>query len=190
MWLPLCVTAFLSASVLTSYGAEADRASLTRSSDPRDGRCQYTFTVAAPATPAGCPPFAAADQMEGVLSRLGLLEALVSRLVGGQRGAGTSRTGSRGDGSEQLLSQGEENQLQRDRQQLLSQGEENQESQLQRDRQQLSGRVQELLSCVEQLAAEAEALRREALRREALRREASPPDQAHRGPSGSTQQGP
>ena len=169
MLLPLFLTAFLSASVLTSYGAEADRASLTRSSDPRDGRCQYTFTVAAPATPAGCPPPAAADQMEGVLSRLGLLEALVSRLVGGQRGAGTSRTGSRGDGSEPLLSQGEENQ----------------ENQLQRDRQQLSGRVQELLSCVEQLAAEAEALRREA-----LRREASPPDQAHRGPSGSTQQGP
>ena len=82
MWLQLSVTVFLSSFVLTSYGQDAERgASLGRSINPRDGRCQYTFTVAAPAEPTGCPHAAAADQMEGVLSRLGLLEALVSRLL-------------------------------------------------------------------------------------------------------------
>ncbi|CAL8325051.1 unnamed protein product [Arctogadus glacialis] len=156
MWLQLSVTVFLSSFVLTSYGQDAERgASLGRSIDPRDGRCQYTFTVAAPAEPTGCPPAAAADQMEGVLSRLGLLEALVSRLVGGQRGGGTSRTGPRADGSEQVPPQGEK-------------------SQLQRDKEQLSGRVQELLRRVEQLGAEAET----------LRQKPCPPDQVDHGPSG------
>ena len=162
MWLQLSVTVFLSAFVLMSHGQEVERASLGRSSEPRDGRCQYTFTVAAPAEPAGCPP--TADQMEGVLSRLGLLEALVSRLVGGQRGGGTSRTGSRGDGSDQS----EKNQLQRDKEQL------------QRDKETLSGRVEQLLSRVEQLGVEAET----------MRQKPCPPDQVDHGSSGSMYQGP
>ncbi|CAL8280858.1 unnamed protein product [Lota lota] len=155
MWLQVSITVFLSSLVLTSYGQEAERASLGRSSDPRDGRCQYTFTVTAPADRAGCPT----DEMESVLSRLVLLEALVSRLVGGQRGGSTSRTGSKGDGSDHVFSQAT-----------------SENNQLQKDKEQLSGQVQELLRRVEELGAEAETLRQKPCW----------PDRAHpdHGPSG------
>ncbi|CAL8343910.1 unnamed protein product [Merluccius merluccius] len=138
MWLQVSVTVYLSCLVLASYGQEAEWASLRRSGDPRrDGRCQYTFTVAAPADSASCPR----DEMDSVLSRLVLLEDLVSRLVGGQRGGGTQ--GPKGDGSDHVYSQ-----------QVTSE-----KNQLQKDKERLSGQVQELLRRVDQLGAEAETLR-------------------------------
>lgn len=171
MWLQVSLAAYLSCVAVASYGPEAGRASLRRSRDPRDGGCRYTFTVAAPAEAAvGCP----GDETEGVLSRVVLLEALVSRLVEGQeeeRGSGTGGTGAGGpkgvgpdggsDGSDHVYSR------------VTSE-----RNQLQEDKERLSGQVQELLRRVEQLGAEAESLRQKPCQRDQAR-----PD--HR-PSGST----
>ncbi|KAJ3594567.1 hypothetical protein NHX12_003874 [Muraenolepis orangiensis] len=161
MWLQASVTVCLSCLVLASHGQEAERASLRRSADPRGGRCQYTFTVAAPADGQGCP----GDEMESVLSRLVLLEALVSRLaVGGQGGGSTA--GPKGDDD------GED-----DDGDLFHSRVAGERNQLQKDKERLSGQVRELQQRVEQLGAEAEALRQTPCR----------PDH---GPSGSTYHGP
>ncbi|KAG7228857.1 hypothetical protein INR49_008635 [Caranx melampygus] len=61
-------------------GDAQDRASLWRGND-RSGRCQYTFTVPSPVE-SSCPQ-TGGPEMEGLKARLGLLEALVSRLTGG-----------------------------------------------------------------------------------------------------------
>ncbi|CAB1414876.1 unnamed protein product [Pleuronectes platessa] len=65
-------------------GDAQDRASLWRGND-RSGRCQYTFTVPSPAE-STCPQ-TSGPEMEGLKTRLGLLEGLVSRLTGGDTGA-------------------------------------------------------------------------------------------------------
>lgn len=57
-------------------------ASFSRGND-RNRRCQYTFTVDSP-TEASCPSTGSSAEMEALKSRLGLLEALVSRLTGGE----------------------------------------------------------------------------------------------------------
>ncbi|XP_062250863.1 myocilin [Platichthys flesus] len=61
-------------------GDAQDRASLWRGND-RSGRCQYTFTVPSPAE-STCPQ-TSGPEMEGLKTRLELLEGLVSRLTGG-----------------------------------------------------------------------------------------------------------
>lgn len=60
-------------------GDAQDRASLWRGND-RGGRCQYTFTVPSP-TEVSCPQVGA-PEVEGLKARLGVLEALVSKLSG------------------------------------------------------------------------------------------------------------
>ncbi|XP_047444178.1 myocilin [Mugil cephalus] len=61
-------------------GDAQDRASVWRGND-RSGRCHYSFTVPSPVE-ASCPQVGG-PEVEGLKARLGLLEATVSRLSGG-----------------------------------------------------------------------------------------------------------
>ncbi|KAM4628530.1 myocilin [Polymixia lowei] len=84
-------------------GEGQERAALWRGND-RSGRCQYTFTVPSP-TEASCPQ-TGGPEMEALKARLGLLEALVSRLAGGEAGgpgAGAGAGTSGGLGSQSGL---------------------------------------------------------------------------------------
>ncbi|TWW57655.1 myocilin isoform X1 [Takifugu flavidus] len=74
-------------------GAAQERAAMWRGND-RGGRCLYTFTVPSPVE-ASCPQ-TAGPEVEGLKARLGVLEAMVSQLVGGgernpQRAGATSQ---------------------------------------------------------------------------------------------------
>ncbi|XP_077414587.1 myocilin-like [Vanacampus margaritifer] len=131
MWLLLSLSFLILANQLQAE----DRASLRLSNDAA-GRCQYTFTVPGPQE-TSCNGGSGRPELEGVLSRLTLLEALVSRLIAG------AATGS--DAKVELpesFSQvtGERNQLRQDK-----------------DR--LSKQVQELHVRVTQLSREADGLR-------------------------------
>ncbi|XP_071777072.2 myocilin-like [Centroberyx gerrardi] len=138
MWLQVFVL-YLSCLTLASQSQRDDRASLRRSND-HTGRCQYTFTVASPEE-SSCTGGGGAPETEGVLSRLTLLEALVSRLVaGGEEGEVGTRV--------------EEGSLQEAYSQVT--GERNQ---LQQDKERLSRQVQELQRRVAELGQEAETLR-------------------------------
>ncbi|XP_033476647.2 myocilin [Epinephelus lanceolatus] len=75
---------------LLLQGDAQDRAALWRGND-RSGRCQYTFTVPSPVE-ASCPQ-TGGPEMEGLKARLSLLEALVSRLTGGDT-AGSQGAGA------------------------------------------------------------------------------------------------
>ncbi|XP_048845806.1 myocilin-like [Brienomyrus brachyistius] len=81
MWIPL--VACLCCLLASSRGQE--RASFRRGNDQR-GRCQYSFTVESP-TEASCPA-AGGPELEGVKSRLALLETLVGRLTGAGESGG------------------------------------------------------------------------------------------------------
>ncbi|XP_071262333.1 myocilin-like [Salvelinus alpinus] len=117
MWLLLSVCVFC----LLQYGEGQDRATLWRGND-RSGHCQYTFTVPSPSE-SSCPPTASGGpEMEGLKTRLSLLEVLVARLTGGETrgpglGAGTQAglqealTQAMGERS---LLQGEKEHLERD----------------------------------------------------------------------------
>lgn len=68
-------------------------ASFSRGND-RNRRCQYTFTVDSP-TEASCPSTASSAEMEALKSRLGLVEALVARLSGGEASGTEAQMGLR-----------------------------------------------------------------------------------------------
>eukprot|EP00064_Thunnus_orientalis_P013417 superscaffoldBa00002180_g13456 len=72
-------------------GDAQDRAALWKGND-RGGRCQYTFSVPSPIE-ASCPQ-TGGPEVEGLKTRLNLLEVLVSRLTGGQTG-GPQGTGAK-----------------------------------------------------------------------------------------------
>lgn len=85
-------------------------------------------------------------EMDGVLSRLTLLEALVSRLIAGvDAGAGSAGTGVRASGEEGFPE--DYSQVTRER------------NQLQQDKERLNGQVQELQRRLAELSQEAESLR-------------------------------
>ncbi|XP_023280005.1 myocilin [Seriola lalandi dorsalis] len=92
-----------------------DRASLWRGND-RGGRCQYTFTVPSPVE-SSCPQ-TAGPEVEGLKARLGLLEALVSRLTAGDTGG--PRTAGAESGLQEALNRvvGERNLLQGEKERL------------------------------------------------------------------------
>lgn len=141
MWLQVSVL-YLSCLVLTSQSQGDDRASLRRSNN-HNGKCQYTFTVASPEE-SSCLGGSAGPEMEGALSRLSLLEALVSRLVaGGEEGDSGTRVGSNSEeGLQEAYSQVT---AERD--------------QLQKHTEQLNIQLQELQKRLEELSQEAETLR-------------------------------
>lgn len=114
LWLP-CLA-------LSSQNHAQDRAILHRSNDPA-GRCHYTFTVASPQE-SSCAGSSMTSEMDGVLSRLTLLEALVSRMLAGVDGSAGSELGATGvDVLQEAFSQvtEERNQLQQDKEDLYMQ---------------------------------------------------------------------
>uniref|UniRef100_A0A3B4TUJ9 Myocilin n=1 Tax=Seriola dumerili TaxID=41447 RepID=A0A3B4TUJ9_SERDU len=143
MWLQVSLLC-LSCLILSRQSQAEDRASLHRSNDPT-GRCHYTFTVASPQE-SSCPGSGVKPEMDGVLSRLTLLEALVSRLIAGVDG---------GTGGTAIESNGEEG-LQEAYAQVT--GERNQ---LQQDKERLSRQIQELQRRLGELSQEAESLRQQ-----------------------------
>ncbi|XP_047446110.1 myocilin-like isoform X2 [Mugil cephalus] len=138
MWLQVSLLCLFYLSVPSQSQAQ-QRASLYRSNDPT-GQCHYTFTVASP-DETSCPGGSAKPEIDGVLSRLTLLEALVSRLIAGVDGGAASEAGNE-EGLREAYSQvtGEKNQLQQDKERLNRQ-------------------VRELQKRLEELSREAEDLR-------------------------------
>lgn len=88
MWIQVLI---LCLSCLSQSGAQ-QRPPPRRSSD-QPGHCQYTFTVSSPVE-SSCSGGSLKPELDGALSRLTLLEALVSKLVAGVDGsAGAEATG-------------------------------------------------------------------------------------------------
>ncbi|KAM4605739.1 myocilin-like [Polymixia lowei] len=140
MWLQVSVL-YLSCLVLVSHSQGQERASQRRFND-RNGRCQYSFTVASPEE-SSCPGGSGGPQMEGVLSRLTLLEALVSRLVGGEEGAtGTADVIEGEGGLRDAYAHATE-----------------ERNRLQQEKEHLNVQLQELQKRVDELSLEAETLR-------------------------------
>ncbi|TSK58145.1 Myocilin [Bagarius yarrelli] len=110
-------------------------ASFSRGND-RNKRCQYTFMVDSP-TEASCPATASSAEIEALKSRLGLVEALISRLAGGEATDTEAQTGLR-TAYTQVIGD-------RDR--------------LQQENTRLGQQVKQLQQTVEELQREAERLR-------------------------------
>ncbi|KAF1383455.1 hypothetical protein PFLUV_G00132070 [Perca fluviatilis] len=140
MWLQVSLLC-LSWLSLPSQSQAQDRAVLRRSND-HGGRCHYTFTVASPED-SSCSGSSIKPEMDGVLSRLTLLEALVSRLIAGVDGP--AGTGVRANGEEGFPE--DYSQVTRER------------NQLQQDKERLNGQVLELQRRLAELSQEAESLR-------------------------------
>ncbi|XP_034071378.1 myocilin-like [Gymnodraco acuticeps] len=137
MWLQVSL---LCLSCLTQTQQAQDRASLRRSND-HTGRCHYSFTVPSPEE-SSCSGGSMKPEMDGVSSRLTLLEALVTRLLAGEDGG--AGTGPRAKGEEEV--QEAYSQVTRER------------NQLQQDKELLSRQVQELQRRLAELSQEAETL--------------------------------
>ncbi|XP_027027084.1 myocilin [Tachysurus fulvidraco] len=75
-------------------GTQAQSAASFSRGNDRNRRCQYTFTVDSP-TEASCPSTASSAEMEALKSRLGLVEALISRLSGGEASGTEAQMGLR-----------------------------------------------------------------------------------------------
>uniref|UniRef100_A0A3Q4BR69 Myocilin n=1 Tax=Mola mola TaxID=94237 RepID=A0A3Q4BR69_MOLML len=131
----------LSCSPLFSQSQAQDRATLHRSDDPA-GRCQYTFTVASP-NESSCSGGSLKPEMDGVLSRLTLLEGLVSRLTAGADGS--AGADAEATGEEVLQEAYAQVTLER--------------NQLEQENEQLNGQVQELQRRLDEQVKEAESLR-------------------------------
>lgn len=137
MWLHLSLL-YVCCLILSSQSQAPDRASLRRSSDPT-GRCHYTFTVASPVE-SSCP-----DRLEvgGMVSRLTLLESLVSRLIAGLDGdTGTAIGSNHEEGLQEAYSQ-----VTRER------------NQLQQEKERLNRLIQDLQKRLDELSQEAEHIR-------------------------------
>ncbi|KAK9538860.1 hypothetical protein VZT92_004005 [Zoarces viviparus] len=137
MWLPVFLLCLSCLSLPVPSQAQ-DRASLRRSND-HAGRCHYTFTVASPEE-SSCSGSSMKPKMDGVSSRLTMLEALVSRLIADDGGSRTRGNGE--EGFQEVYSQ-----VTRER------------NQLQQDKERLNGQVQELQRRLAELSQEAESLR-------------------------------
>lgn len=134
MWLPtllLCLCCLAQAQ---------DRAALRRSND-QAGRCHYTFTVASPEE-GSCAGSGTKAEMDAVLSRLVLLENLVSRMIAGVDGS----TGTEVTTGDEVL------------QQAFTQATE-ERNELQQDKEHLNRQVQELQRRLDEQVKEAESLR-------------------------------
>lgn len=140
MWLQVLILC-LSCSPLFSQSQAQSRATLQRSTDTA-GRCQYTFTVASP-DKSSCSGGSVKPEMDGVLSRLTLLEALVRRLAAG--GDGSTGADAEATGEEVLQEAYAQVTLER--------------NQLEQENEQLNGQIQELQRRLNEQVKEAESLR-------------------------------
>ncbi|XP_051511208.1 myocilin-like [Myxocyprinus asiaticus] len=130
----MCVSCLL-------MGTQAQSSASFRRANDRNGRCQYSFTVDSP-TEASCPSLGSSSEMEALKTRLGLLEALVARLVGGEAVPELSQ----GSGSQSGLQEAYN--------QMMGEN-----TQLQREKQRLDRKVQDLQQRMEELRQEAVRLR-------------------------------
>ncbi|KAA0708815.1 Myocilin Myocilin 55 kDa subunit [Triplophysa tibetana] len=136
MWFlaTLCVSCLL-------MGTQAQSSASFRRSNDRNGRCQYSFTVDSP-TEASCPSPVSSPEMESLKSRLGLLEALVTRLAGGEDVPKFSESSGSKSGLQDAYNQAVE-----------------EKAQLQREKQRLERQVQDIQRRMEEFRQEAERLR-------------------------------
>ncbi|KAK7945033.1 hypothetical protein WMY93_000761 [Mugilogobius chulae] len=113
MWLKVFIVCGFT---LFSQSLAENQGSFTHSLDDK-GNCQFIFTVASPDGPSSCS--GAVTEKDGLLSRLTLLEALVSRLVGGADG----ETQPEIEGLQEAYTQvtGERDLLQQDKERLTKQ---------------------------------------------------------------------
>lgn len=121
-----------------AVGTQAQNtASFSRGND-RNRRCQYTFTVDSP-TEASCPAAASSAELEALKSRLGLVEALITRLTGGETTGTETQTGLR---SAYTQVTGERDRLQQENTRLAQQVEQLQQrlEELQREAERLRSR--------------------------------------------------
>lgn len=140
MWLQVFFLC-LSGLPLSSQSQAQDRAFLQRSND-QAGRCHYTFTVASPEE-SSCTGSSMKPEVDGVLSRLTLLEALVSRLIAGV----DPSTGTEVEATGEEVLQEAYSQITDER------------NQLQQDKELLNRQVQDLQRRLEEQIKEAESLR-------------------------------
>ncbi|XP_065113422.1 myocilin [Paramisgurnus dabryanus] len=126
----LCVSSLM-------MGTKAQSSASFYRGNDRSGRCQYSFTVDSPSE-ASCPSVGSTPEVESLKSRLGILETLVNRLVGGDE---SERSGSQSGLRDAYTQAMQENAL------------------LQRDKQRLNTQIQDLQKQVEELRQEAERLR-------------------------------
>ncbi|KAM8839317.1 myocilin-like [Synchiropus picturatus] len=115
----MCLLLLVSCFSLVAASAQVQpdgRASFRRSNDP-SGRCLYTFTVPSPEE-SSCSGGGGRSEVDAVLARVTLLEALVSRLL-----AGADTRGDVKEGLQETHSQvtAERNQLQQDKERLTRQ---------------------------------------------------------------------
>lgn len=88
MWIQALI---LCLSCLSRSGAQ--QGASPRRPAEQTGQCQYTFTVSGPVE-SSCSAGSLKPELDGLVSRLALLEALVSRLIAGVDGsAGAEATG-------------------------------------------------------------------------------------------------
>ncbi|XP_055041857.2 myocilin [Misgurnus anguillicaudatus] len=118
----LCVSSLL-------MGTQAQSSASFHRGNDRSGRCQYSFTVDSPSE-ASCPSMGSSPEMESLKSRMGILEALVNRLAGGEAVPDFSERSGLQDAYNQAM---QENAL------------------LKRDKQRLDTQVQDLQKQVEEL---------------------------------------
>lgn len=124
--------------------SEQQRPSPRRPGD-QAGQCQYTFTVTSPVE-ASCSGGGVKPELDGLLSRLTLLEALVSRLLAGVEGGSGTGAAAEATGEEVLQEAYTQVTLER--------------NQLEQEKEGLSARVLELQRRLEEQVREAESLRR------------------------------
>lgn len=117
-------------------GTQAQSTASFWKGNDRNKRCQYTFTVDSP-TEASCPSTASNAEMEALKSRLGLVEALIARLTGGEASGTEAQMGLRTAYTQVTR--------ERDR--------------LQQEKTRLSQQVEQLQQTVEELQREVERLR-------------------------------
>lgn len=137
MWIQALI---LCLSCLSRSGAQ-QRASPHRPAE-QAGQCQYTFTVSGPVE-SSCSAGSLKPELDGLVSRLALLEALVSRLIAGVDGS--AGAGAEATGEEVLQEAYTQVTLERD--------------QLEQEKESLNRQVLELQSRLDEQLREAERLR-------------------------------
>ncbi|XP_051501595.1 myocilin-like [Myxocyprinus asiaticus] len=130
----LCVSCLL-------LGTQTQSSASFHRANDRNGRCQYSFMVDSP-TEVSCPSPGSSSEVEALKSRLGLLEALVTRLVGGDAMPELSQGSGPQSGLQEAYNQ------------MMGEN-----AQLQREKQRLDRQVQDLQERMEELRQEAERLR-------------------------------
>lgn len=124
--------------------SEAQQRPSPRRSGDQAGQCQYTFTVTSPVE-ASCSGGGVKPELDGVLSRLTLLEALVSRLFAGVEG---SSAGAAAEATGEEVLQEAYTQVTLER------------NQLEQEKEGLNVQVLELQRRLDEQVREAESLRR------------------------------